>query len=54
MVDRHARTAAVAINDFLAGAGEGQVPPGRTVVAWENRHRLLWVGSSNSPAGLRT
>ena len=26
MVDRHARTTAVAINDFLAGAGEGQVP----------------------------
>jgi len=26
MVDRHARTTAVAINDFLAGACEGQIP----------------------------
>ena len=28
MVGRRARTTAVAINDFLAGAGEGQVPLG--------------------------
>ena len=48
MVDRHARATAVAINDFLAGAGEGQVP-GRPVVRWENRRRLLWVWSSSSP-----
>jgi hypothetical protein len=42
MIDRHARTTAVAINDSLAGAGEVKFQ-GRPVVRRENRRRLLWV-----------
>src|SRR5664279_1401857 len=50
MVDRPARTTAVAINDFLAGAGEVAFR-GRPVVRWENRRRLLWVECVNWQAG---
>jgi len=47
IVGRHARTAAVAVMHFLAASAEVKFQ-GRPVVRWENRRRLLWVGSPSS------
>jgi len=52
MVDRHGRTTAVAINDFLAGAGEGQVPrafAGKTATGSYGSTCANWLADLSGP-----